>query len=78
MDGIEIMREAERFRRTGVSRVQWWRLEQAGKAPPRVQLGPNSVGWVRSEIDAWLTERVTARNEQRADNNRDNGNRRAA
>lgn len=66
MDGIEIIREPERFRRTGISREQWWRLERAGKAPVRVQLGPNSVGWLRNEIDAWLTERVAARNAERA------------
>ena len=58
---IEIVREAERFRITGLSRVQYWRLERAGDAPHRVQLGQNSVGWVRSELIAWITTRMAAR-----------------
>ena len=47
---LEIAREPERKRITGVSRVQWWRLEREGKVPKRVRLGPNSVGWIRREL----------------------------
>lgn len=55
---IAIAREAERLRITGVSRPQWWRLEAAGKAPKKVQLGPNSIGWLRHELIAWVRERA--------------------
>jgi len=37
------------------------RLEKAGKFPMRVQLGPNRVGWVESEILDWLQERLDRR-----------------
>jgi len=37
------------------------RLEKAGKFPMRVQLGPNRVGWVESEILDWLQKRLDAR-----------------
>jgi len=37
------------------------RLEKAGKFPMRVQLGPNRVGWVESEILDWLQERLDER-----------------
>jgi prophage regulatory protein len=37
------------------------RLEAAGKFPKRVQLGPNRVAWLLSEVDAWLTERIAIR-----------------
>ena len=37
------------------------RLEKAGKFPMRVQLGPNEVGWVESEILDWLQKRLDAR-----------------
>ncbi|WGI22141.1 AlpA family phage regulatory protein [Amylibacter sp. IMCC11727] len=30
------------------------RLEKAGLFPKRVQLGPNRVGWVESEVLDWL------------------------
>ena len=37
------------------------RLEKAGKFPKRVQLGPNRVGWLESEVLDWLTERLELR-----------------
>jgi len=40
------------------------RLEKAGKFPKRVQLGPNRVGWVESEVLNWLTERLELRGSQ--------------
>lgn len=61
MADLEIAREAERFRRTGVSRVQWWRLEREGKAPRRIRLSANSIGWLRSELNQWIVERAGQR-----------------
>lgn len=37
------------------------RLEKAGEFPKRVNLGPNRVGWVESEVLDWLQERITRR-----------------
>ena len=37
------------------------RLEKAGRFPKRVQLGPGRVGWVESEVQAWLEERIKKR-----------------
>jgi len=37
------------------------RLEKAGLFPKRVQLGPNRVGWVESEVLDWLEERLARR-----------------
>jgi len=37
------------------------RLEAAGKFPKRVQLGPSRVGWIESEIEDWLKERIAKR-----------------
>ena len=37
------------------------RLEKAGKFPQRIQLGPNRVGWVESEVLEWLEIRLAAR-----------------
>lgn len=48
-----ILRANELSKKLGVSRVTLWRWQRAGLLPPRVQYGPNSVGWVESEIDAW-------------------------
>ena len=35
-------------------------LEAAGRFPRRIQLGPNSVGWVDDEIEAWVRARIRA------------------
>ena len=40
------------------------RLERAGEFPKRVQLGTNRVGWIESEIDEWLQERIDKRDKQ--------------
>ncbi len=37
------------------------RLEKVGQFPKRVQLGPNRVGWVEEEIEAWIMERIDER-----------------
>ena len=57
----EIVRDPERQRMTGLGRVQWWRLEKRGDAPRRIQLGANSIGWFRDELEAWVQERVDQR-----------------
>jgi prophage regulatory protein len=41
----------------GKSRVQLWRDIRAGRFPPPIELGPNSIGWYRAEIEAWLAAR---------------------
>ena len=42
------------------------RLEKAGRFPRRVQLGPCRVGWVESEVLAWLDERIKERDKNAA------------
>ena len=43
------------------SRRHLARLEHEKKFPKRVQLGVNRVGWVETEIDEWLAEKLAAR-----------------
>ena len=38
------------------------RLEKKGHFPRRVQLGPNRVGWLESEIKAWMEDLKNQRN----------------
>ncbi len=45
----------------GYSKVQLWRLEKAGDFPKRVPLGRGRHGWAEHEIDAWIAERIAAR-----------------
>ncbi|MFZ1105907.1 MAG: AlpA family phage regulatory protein [Hyphomicrobiaceae bacterium] len=38
------------------------RLEKKGKFPRRIQVGPNRVAWLLSEVEAWISDRVAERN----------------
>ena len=54
-----IIRRAEVLKRTGLSNTTMWRLERDGDFPARVQLtDAGSVGWVESEVDRWIHDRV--------------------
>jgi len=60
-DELQIIREPERKRLTGISRVTQWRLERKGLAPKRVSIGDNSIGWLKSEIQEWIRRKADAR-----------------
>lgn len=47
--------------RTGLSRSSIYRYISLGIFPKSVPLGGHSVGWLSSEIDKWIEERVKAR-----------------
>lgn len=34
------------------------RLEKQGKFPKRIQIGLRRVGWLLSDVEAWLAERM--------------------
>jgi prophage regulatory protein len=55
-----IIREEERRKVTGLSRTTWWRMERNGLAPKRRQLSANSVGWLESELRAWMSSKAQA------------------
>jgi prophage regulatory protein len=44
-------------RAVGRSRVQLWRDVREGRFPEPIQLGANSVGWHRAEVEEWLATR---------------------
>ena len=58
-----IIREAHRKALTSLSRSQWFRLEQEGKAPRRVKLTPDGSahGWPLTEIEQWIRDRMAER-----------------
>ena len=44
----------------GLSRSTLWRLEGARQFPRRRQLSAHAVGWVRQEIEDWISNRAVA------------------
>jgi prophage regulatory protein len=53
----EIWRKWHVRNHTGLSETTIWRLERAGDFPARRQLSNNAVGWLRSEVEAWMVSR---------------------
>ncbi|MEF8767911.1 MAG: AlpA family phage regulatory protein [Candidatus Accumulibacter phosphatis] len=53
----EYWRERQVRDATKLSRSTRWRLESQGKFPRRRQLSANAVGWLRSEVEAWVVSR---------------------
>lgn len=49
-----ILKRSEVIALVGLGYTTVWRLEKAGKFPARKQLSVGRVGWVRSEVEAWL------------------------
>lgn len=43
---------------SGLSRVTVWRMEREDRFPRRRQISANSVGWLQSEVDAWVGSRT--------------------
>lgn len=58
---IEVLRLAQVREAVGLSARTIRRLEQAGQFPRRRRLSAKAVGWLRAEIDEWVTTREVAR-----------------
>ena len=41
----------------GLSRTTLWRKVRDGEFPAPVRLGANSIGWRRSAVEGWLSDR---------------------
>ena len=55
---VRFLRLPEVLERTGLSRSTIYvRLEQ-GLFPRPVSLGGRAVGWIESEVDEWISERI--------------------
>ncbi len=57
---VRFLRLPEVLSRTGLSRSTIYvRLDQ-GRFPRPVSLGARAVGWLESEVDEWIRERIAA------------------
>jgi prophage regulatory protein len=46
------------------SKMHLRRLESAGKFPRRVEVSPQRVAWVGTEIDEWISARIAVRDQK--------------
>ena len=59
---IRFIRKNKTSDQVGWTPVHLMREARAGRFPQPVQIGPNSVGFVESEVDEWMKARVEQRN----------------
>jgi prophage regulatory protein len=64
--GPALLRMAEVTRTVGLSRATIYRLMERGQFPRAVTLTGSAVAWVRAEVEAWIAERVNARDTRAA------------
>ena len=62
-----ILRLPEVMARTGLSRTTIYRWRVEGRFPQPVRLGTRCVGWIESELEAWMGERMAERPRRRRD-----------
>lgn len=55
------LRLADVMARTGLSRSSIYQSISEGNFPQNINLGARSVGWLESEIDAWIQARINQR-----------------
>ncbi|MBP3984789.1 AlpA family phage regulatory protein [Pseudoxanthomonas helianthi] len=53
-----ILREKLVLRATGLTSSTLDRLVRSGAFPPKLRLGPRSVGWLASAVNAWIAAKV--------------------
>lgn len=59
-DDVEFIKIAEVRRITGLGTSTIYERMLAKQFPSQVKLGPRAVAWVKSEVLAWVKERIGA------------------
>ncbi len=58
---LRFMRLTEVIRMTGLRKTTIYQLQADGEFPQRVQITAHCVGWIESEVQAWLNQRAGSR-----------------
>ena len=64
---MKILNKRELREKTSISIQHWTRMEQQGRAPRRIKLVPGGirVGWLESEVDDFLRQRIAERDSKK-------------
>jgi prophage regulatory protein len=57
----KIIRKPKTLEKTGLSRSRLYAEIQAGRFPKPVKLSARAVGWIESEVDAWIESKIAER-----------------
>jgi prophage regulatory protein len=58
---MKILKLKEVIQKTSLARASIYRLIAEGKFPKQIKLSERSAGWLESEINDWLTNRIAER-----------------
>lgn len=58
---LRVIRLQEVESRTGLRRSAIYQHAGQGTFPKPIRLGGKAAGWIESEIDAWIAQRIAAR-----------------
>ena len=58
---MRFLRLPEVIQISGYRRTTIYEMIKAGNFPAPVHLGPRAVAWLESEVEAWMQERIDAR-----------------
>lgn len=61
---LRVLRLQEVESRTGLRRSAIYRHAGQGTFPKPIRLGGKAAGWIESEIDAWISGHIAARDAQ--------------
>ena len=59
---MRILKLKEVLHRTGLGRTTMYKLIKSLEFPQSIRLGLRAVGWLESEVEAWIKNRVDDRN----------------
>lgn len=59
-DDVEFIKIAEVRKITGLSTSTIYERMLAKQFPRQVKLGPRAVAWIKSEVQSWVKERISA------------------
>ena len=61
LTSMKILRWREIAPIVGCSRMTIARMEKTGTFPQRIRIGNGSVGWLKTEVENWLAQRMAVR-----------------
>lgn len=61
-----ILRSKQVIAKTSLSRSSLYALVGRGEFPKQIKLSARSSGWLESEVDQWIEDRISARDNEAA------------
>jgi len=58
--GLQILKVGEVERKVKLDRTSIYRMVKRGDFPLMIKLGERSSGWIESEVEQWLEDRIKA------------------